>query len=44
MIFVDGNHRGHKPFAFRRGDDKRFATLHHCSNGVGGTEIDADDF
>ena len=36
--------RRRQPPAFRVGDDHRLAAFHHGDDGVGGAQIDADDF
>ena len=44
VILVHCHHGGDESFAFRRGDDNRFAAGHDCNNRVGGAEINTYDF
>ena len=40
----EGDDRRRQPAAFRVGDDDRLAAFHDRDDGVGGAQVDADDF
>jgi hypothetical protein len=42
--FGERHDRGRETAPLRVGDDDGLAALHHCHDGVGGAEVDADDF
>ena len=40
----EGDDAGRQPLAFLIGDDLDLSPLHDRDNGIGGAEVDADDF
>ncbi len=43
-VLVNATTDGVSPAAFRVGDDDRLAAFHDGDDGVGGAQVDADDF
>jgi len=44
LIVLYRHHRGHQALAFCRGDDGRFAARHDRRDGIGGAQVNANDF
>jgi len=44
VVLVDSHHRGHQPLPLRGRDDDRLGAHHDRPDGIGGAEVDSDDF